>query len=206
MLNKQLKLNLIEKSVFMGFLISILCSFVNFQSRCDRIKQDVFRLHIVANSDSYEDQKLKLKVRDRILSKLKKQKLSSLRDTKEFVSGDLDTLKNIAKDEISSNVSEHDLKIEICKRNFNNREYKNLILPAGEYDSLNINIGEGRGENWWCVLFPPMCVGASEGKVEVDGLLPENEVELVENKDKYEVEFKIVEIVNRIHRLFRHDS
>ena len=75
MSNKKLRLNLIEISIFMGFLISILCSLVNFQSRCDRIKRDVFRLHIIANSDSDEDQKLKLKIRDRVLEKLKDQKL-----------------------------------------------------------------------------------------------------------------------------------
>lgn len=203
MLNKQLGLNLVEKSVFMGFLISILCSFVNFQSRCDKIKRDVFRLHIIANSDSDEDQKLKIKIRDSILNKLREQKFSSLKDTKKFVFDNLNTLKNITKNEINSNGLNYDLKIEVCKSNFNNREYENLILPAGDYDSLKVNIGDGEGKNWWCVLFPPICVGASKGKVEVNGLLTEDEIDMVENKDKYEIEFKVVELINRLHRLFR---
>ncbi len=200
-----LKFNLYEKSIFMGFILSILCSFVNFQSKCDKIKDDVFRLHIIANSDSDEDQRLKLKVRDAILRKLKMQKLFNLEETKKFVCDNIDTLGEIAKNEVESSGSNYDVSLEVCKSNFNNREYENLILPAGDYDSLKIKIGEGRGKNWWCVLFPPMCVGAAEDKVETNGF-SESESELVENKDKYEVEFKIVEVVNRIHRFFRHNA
>lgn len=200
-----LRFNLYEKSIFMGFILSILCSFVNFQSKCDKIKDDVFRLHVIANSDSDKDQTVKLRVRDAILRELKIQKLSNLEDTKKFVCDNIDVLGKIAKDEVESSGSNCDVSLEVCRSNFSNREYENLILPAGYYDSLKIKIGEGRGKNWWCVLFPPMCVGVAKDKVETDGF-SESESEIVENKDKYEVEFKIVEVVNRIHSFFRRAS
>ena len=199
------RLNSFEKSLIIGFVFSILCSFVNFQSKCDRISEKVFRLHIIANSDSDLDQRLKLKIRDAIVQKLCNENLVDLNSTKKFVTENLDILQNIAEQEIINNASNYLVRSEVCKSDFCTRKYENVTLPAGDYDALKIIVGEGKGKNWWCVLFPPMCVGASRDKVDCKDAFSENEKEIVEREknQKYKIKFKIVEIIYFIHKLFR---
>lgn len=194
--------NTLEKSLIIGLVFSILFSIVNFQSKCDKISQKVFRLHIIANSDSTEDQELKLKVRDIIIKKFDVENLDSLEDAKKFAIMNSDLIKDIALNEILRNGFNYSVKVCICKSDFNTRKYDNITLPAGDYDSLKVIIGEGKGKNWWCVLFPPICLGASEDHTENLEIFSKKEKEVIENENKYEIKFKIVEIIQVVHSTF----
>ena len=196
------KFNTLEKSLIMGLIFSILFSIVNFQSKCDRISKKVFRLHIIANSDSVEDQELKLKIRDRIIKKFDTENLNSLEHTKNFAVMNSNLLRNIALEEIIQNGFNYDVKVNVCKSDFNTRKYSNITLPAGDYDSLKIIIGDGKGKNWWCVLFPPMCLGAVEERVEDLDIFSNNEKKIIENNDEYEIKFKIIEVLQSVHNIF----
>ena len=195
-----LTFNTLEKSLIMGLIFSILFSLVNFQSKCDKISKKVFRLHIIANSDSIEDQELKLKVRDCVIKKFDTENLTSLDEAMKFAITNSDLIKNIALNEISRNGFNYDVKVCVCKSNFNTRRYSNVTFPAGDYDSLKIIIGNGKGKNWWCVLFPPICLGVSEDHTENLDVFSKSEKDVIENE--YEIKFKIVEVVQSIHSAF----
>ena len=196
------RFNNVEKSLLIGLIFSILLSIVNFQSKCDRISEKVFRLHVIANSDSFEDQELKLKVRDCILKKFNEENLHNLEETKKFAITNSYLLRTVAQNEVIRNGFNYDVNILICNSEFNTRKYSNIILPAGSYDSLKIVIGDGKGKNWWCVLFPPICLGVSEERVDTLDVFTNDEKKVIENEDEYEIKFKIVEIIQFIHKAF----
>ena len=146
------KFNIYIKSVVTGFLIFILILFVNFCSQCAKIRNKTFRLHVIANSDSLEDQNLKLKIRDLIITNFKLKKFESLEETKKFAIQNLPEIKKIAQDEIFKNGFNYPVYVKICKDSFNTRTYENISLPAGEYDALKIIIGDGKVGGVSCFL------------------------------------------------------
>ena len=188
--------NIWSKSLICGFIISILCSFVNFSGKCEGISDKVLRLHIIANSDSFEDQSLKLKVRDRILKDfgVEASKVNNMDDAEILVQENLERIKFSAQDEISRNGFNYDVNVELINMHFNTRVYTDVTLPAGNYDALRVTIGEAKGKNWWCVMFPPMCLPTAERKREISEVLDESESKIVTNFGDYQIEFKIVEI------------
>ena len=154
------------------------------------LQNNVIRLHILANSDSKSDQRIKLKVRDAILNEV------SLKD-KDFLQKS-ETVAN-------SVLSNYNYKA-IAKYGefyFPTKKYKNVTLPCGKYNSVRIVLGEGEGQNWWCVLYPPMCL--SEGEVvlsdkaqkKLKNIVSEDTYELI-TKDGIVIKFKIVDIFNKI--------
>jgi len=153
-----------EWSLLTAFLLSLwLSCFSAFAKECDTVRQDTLRLHILANSDSQQDQELKLKVRDRILSET--SELFSQAGTREdAVSAARNTMPQIlqtAQDVIYEEGFSYSVSGAVEKVYFNTRQYDNAILPAGVYDAVQIRIGDASGKNWWCVLFPPLCVSAA---------------------------------------------
>ncbi|MDO4199291.1 MAG: stage II sporulation protein R [Clostridia bacterium] len=195
----------ITKAIVSGFIVSILCSFLGFFGRCDSISGKVFRLHIIANSDSAEDQSLKLKVRDRILSDLG-ENFSSAADiieAEQLTEENLDKIESIAQDEILKNGYNCRVKVQIVHMYFNTRYYGDITLPAGYYDALRIVIGEGKGKNWWCVMFPPMCLPAAEGSSELEKVLDSGEANILDSGEKYLLEFKAVELYSEVQEFIR---
>lgn len=192
--------NIWSKSLICGFIISILCSFVNFSGKCEGISDKVLRLHIIANSDSFEDQSLKLKVRDRILKDfgVEASKVNNMDDAEILVQENLERIKFSAQDEILRNGFNYDVNVELINMHFNTRVYTDVTLPAGNYDALRVTIGEAKGKNWWCVMFPPMCLPAAERKREISEVLDESESKIVTNFGDYQIEFKIVEIFSQV--------
>ena len=188
-------------AVIVGLILSIVASsFGVFASDCANIRNDVFRLHILANSDSAQDQELKLKVRDKILSledELFKDAIN-LEDAKEIASNQLEMIKEIAETEIRAQGYNYEVTVELENIYFTTREYETFTLPAGNYDALRIKIGSGTGKNWWCVLYPPLCIPAATSSAEFDDLLTKNQVEIVENKEKYKFKFAVVEIYENL--------
>lgn len=191
----------IIKSVVSGFIISILLSFVGFSGNCDSISNKVFRLHIIANSDSADDQSLKLKVRDRILRDFGEKFVdtSDIICAEEIAEKSLEEIEKVAHDEIRKNGYSYDVKAQIVHMYFNTRYYGEITMPAGYYDALRIVIGEGKGKNWWCVMFPPMCLPAAEAVDELGDVLNTGEMDIVNSGGKYILEFKILDLYAKLH-------
>lgn len=125
----------------------------------EEIVDKIIRFHVIANSNSDEDQELKLKVRDRVIEyvsdKLKNSK--SLDESREFINNNKKNIEDIANAVISENGYSYKVNSSISKVNFPDKVYGDVIFPQGEYEAYRIIIGEGNGENWWCVMFPPLC-------------------------------------------------
>ena len=198
--------NVYEKSIITGFLVAILLSFVNFSSKCNKISNKVLRLHVIANSNSIEDQNLKLKIRDSIIKNFELKKFKSLEETRKFAIQNIPEIKKIAQNEILKDGFDYPVDVKICKDDFNTRNYENISLPAGSYEALKITIGEGKGKNWWCVMFPPMCIPAAEAcnvnRPVYDKNFSQNEKNILENKQRYKIKFKTVEIYESCHKSF----
>ncbi len=193
-----------EKAILCGLIFSVLLSITAFSGRCESISQKVFRLHILANSDLVEDQELKLKVRDKILESSKDEflEIDSMEDAKAVTAQNIDKMIQVARQEIKRNGYDYDVKGEIVSMYFNTRRYGNIVLPAGYYNALRIVIGKGEGKNWWCVMFPPICVSAAEEPKKLDDVLSSQELDITENEDEYEFRFKIVEIFEKVCEFF----
>lgn len=178
----------------------------------ENYKEKLIRFHVIANSDTDEDQELKLKVRDAVIAYLqpKLAKSSSIEESEAIIKDEYDELEKISKDIISENGYNYEVKVGITLSNFPAKQYSNIVLPAGEYKALKIVIGEGQGKNWWCVMFPPLCfVNEDNGVIDKETdeklreVLTEEEYDLIAQKDKKEsskvkAKFKIVEILEQI--------
>lgn len=141
-------------------LIYILSSLVLVQEAyMDDIRNQIIRFHVRANSDNEEDQALKLKVRDKILEEAQPllEESKSIDETRLIIKKNLDKLKSIAQEVIGKEGKTYDVDIKFGIESFPTRKYGNMVFPAGEYESLIVEIGEGKGQNWWCVMFPPLC-------------------------------------------------
>ena len=165
------------------------------------IYDDTLRLHILANSDTSEDQALKLEIRDRILRKygaLLKMG-NSIAEAKESVELLLPEIESDAKLWISELGYDYDVNATLSVEWYETRKYESFTLPAGYYSSLRVIIGEGAGQNWWCVMYPPLCMEmASEYTPPDDGVIDysKEEIELI-TAGKYQVKFKILEELSR---------
>ena len=200
-----MKLKLIEIALFLSLFISIV-SCISFEKECDGIREKVMRLHVIANSDSEADQTLKLKVRDRILSESEAvfSPSENLREAERDVEENMDELKACAEKAVKAEGYSYNVKVSFEPSYFPTRTYENVTLPAGYYKSLKVIIGEGEGRNWWCVLFPPMCLPAAMKEEEVlSAVLSEDELSVVSSKPEYEVRFWIVEKIQEIKRSYK---
>ncbi|MCM1545007.1 MAG: stage II sporulation protein R [Ruminococcus sp.] len=195
-----MKIKVIEAAAFLAFVIAVVISMADFEGDCKNIRQEVLRLHVIANSDSYSDQLLKLKVRDSVLEKGKnvfgtaKDKASA----EDEIKANLNLIEQAAESEIAANGFDYSVKVEMGKSRFPTKSYGNVTLPAGEYDAVRVIIGEGSGKNWWCVMFPPLCLPAASKDVQLSDVMNESELELVSSNPKYEVRFWLVEKIEQI--------
>ncbi|MGN1194833.1 MAG: stage II sporulation protein R, partial [Acutalibacteraceae bacterium] len=177
-----MKRNIIELSVIFAFLITVIISLCSFESSCQQISSQVLRLHVIANSDSKEDQELKLRVRDKILERsndiLKDANEKSTAQRK--IADSLNELRLAAEDEIRKSGYTYPVRLELAKTDFPTRTYGNVTLPAGQYNAVRVIIGSGEGKNWWCVMFPPLCLSAAKKQTELSDVLNKEELELTE--------------------------
>lgn len=190
------------------FILLSANSYVNAVS--SNIADGVFRLHVIANSDSVEDQNLKYKVRDALLDYMNSicSDVSSKEDAMNIASEHLEDFKAIAENVIYENNYTYPVSVEIGKYDFPTKNYGDVSIPAGIYDALRVKIGKASGKNWWCVMFPPLCfVDVSSGIVpnESKELLQENmsteEYDLITNSSNnsdLNFKFKIVELFENI--------
>lgn len=189
-------LNTKTKALIFGFVFSVIVSMLNFSGKCESISEKILRLHIIANSDTCEDQTLKLKVRDGIINKFgsELEVYSNLEEAKQVAESKINEIEDFAKNVVHENGYDYPVKAEVTKMYFNIRRYKEVTLPAGFYTALRITIGQGKGKNWWCVMFPPMCLPAAEEKSELSEVLSDSQLDIVENEGEYIIKFKALEI------------
>ncbi|MBQ0110860.1 MAG: stage II sporulation protein R, partial [Oscillospiraceae bacterium] len=149
-------------SLSFGMVFAILVSMANFDVSCNELRQNVLRLHIIANSDDDFDQQLKLKIRDSVLNSGCEcfKNCDNIDDAILTASENTEKFYKIAKDVIVSNGYDYAVDVSVGDSYFENRRYENYTLPAGTYKALKIVIGEGKGKNWWCVMFPSVCIPA----------------------------------------------
>ena len=191
----KVNMKILELSALFAMLITIILSSAGFESECKSVEQEVLRLHVIANSDSDEDQNLKLKVRDELLNEWKKDysSFATKDEAEKAMRKDLALFEKTAKSVIEKNGFDYSVTARVEKSSFPTRTYGSITLPAGEYDALKVIIGEGKGKNWWCVMFPPLCLPAAEESAELEDVLSSEEMELVLQNPKYEMRFWIVE-------------
>lgn len=190
-----------EKSLCLSPILTVLFSFTGLDAGCEDIPNHVLRLHVLANSNSEEDQALKLKVRDRILTICAGMLdgVKSRSDAEQAVAAELPQIQSAAEDEIRRQGYQYPVRAELTNMYFTTRRYENVTLPAGEYDALRVTIGSGKGHNWWCVLFPALCLPAAEAPAELQDVLNRNEMQIVTGKNGgYEVKFKSVEMYEQL--------
>lgn len=181
--------------------------YINTDSNFSGIKNKIIRLHVVANSDSPDDQEIKLKVRDAVVSELSPaiKDLTDVNKVNAFITDNLDTIKKTAQKELEKLDKRFPIEIELGKYEFPTKVYGDFTFPGGEYQALNIKIGNGQGKNWWCVMFPPLCfVDIAQGVVskntidELKEVLTEEEIEMLKSNRQEEIpvklKFKIAEI------------
>ena len=170
------------------------------------IYDTVVRLHVIANSDSEEDQALKLKVRDRIIEVVD----PTVRDCRSqseaiaAIGGIMGDIKAAAEDVIAEEGFDYPVSVVITEELYPTKNYESCAFPEGEYVSLQVKIGESEGENWWCCLFPPLCLSAASDKKSNEdafisvGLTDEQYKIITEtNSPKYKVRFKILEVFTK---------
>ncbi len=159
----------------------------------ENISDKILRLHIIANSDSSEDQNIKLMLKDYFLENTEQIFIGS--NLKENISIAREQRKNIEK-LCNKFLKKYgcNAKVSVVKEYFNTRAYDDFTLPAGEYNSIKIEIGQGKGHNWWCIVFPSVCLSACT--TSMNEYLSDEEMELIE--DGYTPKFKVVEIYENI--------
>lgn len=190
----------IDIALLIGVVLAImLTSLGTFANECEDIRQSVVRLHILANSDSVEDQALKLAVRDAVL-----EKTASLftaqhtkQEAKEAAQSNLELIEETAREEIARQGYDYDVTARVTNLFFDTRVYDDFTLAAGNYDAVQIEIGSGEGKNWWCVMFPPMCIPAASE----DNPLPlEDQIRDLGQPVRYKPAFAIVEAIESLQK------
>lgn len=190
----------IRISIAIGIVTAVIFSICSFAKTSEEIRSDVLRLHVIANSDSSVDQNLKLRLRDYILEEGEDifDGSVNVENAVEKIEPKLAELENSAETFVKNAGFDYDVKITLSNEYFTTRTYESVTLPAGKYLALRVVIGSGEGHNWWCVMFPPMCVPAADKKDEIENVFTDKEIKLVESKPKYEPRFKVVEIYEQI--------
>ena len=181
------------------FLYTITCALGYSQAVSSDISDSVFRLHVLANSNSEEDQALKYKVRDNLLNymnnicsdcKTKEEAINIVTEYKE-------KFRDIAIKTVRDEGYSYDVNIEIGNFEFPTKQYGDISLPAGYYDALRVKIGDAEGQNWWCVMFPSLCfidissgVVPEESKEDLQNVLSDEEYSLISDNSNFGVKFK----------------
>lgn len=199
------------KYILILSLLLILFLFITISSYASTISEDLsnnfFRLHILANSDSDDDQALKLKVRDNIIEYMNTLSYDGIskEDAIKLSQENLNHFQEIAEKTINEAGYDYPVKLEIGNFYFPTKYYGNISLPAGYYDALKIEIGAAKGQNWWCSLFPPLCfVDISSGVIDesseenLKNNLNEEEFAIItDDSETIKLKFKIVEMLSK---------
>ena len=196
------KIKLLNISLISAFVCCLIFSMVGFTDSCEEMQDNIIRIRILANSDSEEDQNLKLKVRDSVLAVSRDfySECNSYDDAITATDQNADLLLSAARETIYQQGYNYDVSLEFRNEFFETREYEDFTLPAGYYRTAVFTIGEGAGKNWWCVIFPRVCVGVCSDRLETT--VSKESANVAYQGEKYTVKFKTVEIFEKIKKFF----
>lgn len=199
MKNIKISGKIVSYSLLCGLICAVFMSFASFNTACEDLRTNVLRLHIIANSDSQADQELKLKIRDGILARSEEifTESHNIDEAVDAAEKSLSFIEDVANEVISQNGFGYTAEAAVKDSYFETREYDDFTLPAGTYKSLVINVGKAQGKNWWCVIFPEICLPAA-GDASLSDTVSESSAQIAENKPKYEMRFKIIEVYEDI--------
>lgn len=187
-----------ELALLLGLCAAMLWGAWSMQ-RQDALAQKMIRLHVIANSDSDADQALKLEVRDKVLdfTTTVLQRSADMEDAQLRLREELTRIESIARQEISAQGYDYQVTAQLASTEFPLKEYDGFSLPAGEYMALRLVIGEGEGQNWWCVVYPPLCTAAATDmpRTAIQAGLTDDDINLITEEDTgYVLKFRSVEL------------
>ena len=196
----------LEKSIICGLIFTNIYNFVNFSVSCENTSKEVLRLHILANSDSEKDQKIKMNVKNVVqnfTSKLLKGAINKNVAIK-ILKENTENIKKIAEKELAGkDIGNKKIEINFNETFFKTRDYSQFIMPSGFYDALIIKIGSGKGRNWWCVIFPFLCLGVAQSEKALSTFSSQGRKILKLKKPKYKLKLKILEIYQNLRETLR---
>ena len=187
--------NILDKAMIAGAVLGIIISgFSAFAQDCEKKPDEVLRLHILANSDSNEDQQLKYDLRDYILSNFGEvfSDCTDFEDSVKIAKLYKNDIEKAANEFVRSKGYSYEVKCEVGKTYFTTRKYENYTLPAGEYTAVRLLIGNAEGKNWWCVMFPPLCLPAA------GEFFTEDQSKRIEESRDIEVKFALFEAIQNL--------
>lgn len=183
----------------------------NIKQNTYSYKEKLIRFHVLANSDLKHDQDLKLKVRDAVVEYLRYdlEKAKNINESEKIIKSKYNEIENVARKIIKDNGYNYDVSVKLDYSEFPTKQYSNVVLPQGEYKALKVVIGEGKGQNWWCVMFPPLCFVNEKAYIDdktdkkLQNILTEEEYDFITcNSEKemtrVKVKFKLAEIMDNI--------
>jgi len=187
-------------SILAGILISLVVTGVVVNAKRSQMQEDlakeVFRFHALANSDSNEDQALKMQVKEAVIAYMKEEipESESAEETKEWAKSHLDAIVNLAQAVVCEEGYNYPVMAEVRTCDFPDKTYGDITFPSGRYEALRIEIGEAKGQNWWCVLYPNLCfidavhaVVPEEGKKDLKKVLEEDTYEMVTATNRFKI-------------------
>lgn len=194
--------------ILLLLLLALVPMRVHYENRKmqEEIAEKILRFHVIANSDSKEDQELKLKVRDAVGLYMKDEMkyVNSRKEAEQTANANLENIEKIAKEVIEKEGKSYTVNASVGQVDFPVKTYGNYSFPAGTYEALEVVIGEGGGRNWWCVMYPNMCFQGSmyevidkEAKTSLQEVLTEEEYDSIIENDDYKVQFKYLSFLNR---------
>ena len=200
-----MKLKPFEMALIIGLISAVLIGGANAQSQ--KLSDSVVRLHVVANSDSEDDQALKLQVRDRVLEMTTGLKMGTdAQQAEEVLKDNLEVIKTAVQKMVHEKGYDYPITVTLGTENFDTRVYDTFSLPAGQYNSLRVTIGEGSGKNWWCVVFPPICMASCGEELTAQAMaagLDEEDIALITGENQvYVLKFKLLELVQSVKMLY----
>lgn len=171
------------------------------------LRENLIRLHVVADSNSICDQTAKLQVRDAVIQTIQQdlQQTGSVQEAKEYLLSRLDELEQAANKTLREAGSFDTATVTLCEEEFPMRQYDTFTLPAGVYESLRVTIGSGQGQNWWCVVFPSLCVGAASKDVRDTAAsvgFGDTLSSTITGEDGYEISFFFLDCLGKLENFF----
>ncbi len=176
----------------------------------ERLNEELIRFHVVANSDSSEDQAVKLRVRDAVLAGIQADmnRISDVSEAKAYLEENIPKLESIANSTLEAAGFDGKAVVTLCREAFDTRYYDTFTLPAGVYEALRITIGEGEGHNWWCVAFPSLCLPATVTEFEDTAAgagFPEPLTGALTGEEEYETRFFLLDALGQLENYFFQD-
>lgn len=189
----------LELAIILGILIScILCAFTPFYAKCNDIYPNVIRLHILAESNSDQHQDVKLAIRDNVLKETANifNSCSNYNEAISVINNNLSNIKTIAEKTLKDHNINCTVDVALNKDSLvDTRCYSNFTMPSGMYTALTIKLGEGNGKNWWCLIYPPLCIESSVSNIKTELF---NDLKELEKDKNYRMEFASVELFQMI--------